>query len=556
MRMSPLRVLLVSALFQTTAVAQQAHVLPQQFGSPVAGEPFSATRTVDYEPAENSSAPKAIHTEEKFFRDSAGRTRSEIKSLNHLPTINIIDFVAHVYYHWTSGDTVVSVHKISPAAALAVSAAAEKLPADAPQIEGFPTRHSHVVTGAEKIEQTTDTWFAPDLQLALLTVIDKPGVGKTTYRFAGISRAEPDAALFRVPSGLKILDDTPPPPVIPAASATGESTPGSSGSHPAYADDPKFQKALAQAKEPRLPVDERLSRWKNANKIAKGQCVECMRQVVTNQLALSQWKDAINTTSQLDSIAVDSKDKFFAEAEHGAALMHTNDDEPKPEQLKEAEASMRSALAIAPKNANLMYIEGRALAMMGRDDEAKEMFQKYLDNVRMSDPYRTRAEHFIDNPRLAAMRMAPAFTLTTSEGEQMSLDDMGGKVVLLDFWATWCGPCKETLPEIQKIAKKFADQPLVVISISSDKDEGAWKTFVERNRMTWPQYRDADGALNRAYGVSSIPRFFTIDTDGALQSVKVGSGADVEGDVRKLINRARDAQKKKAKDSERGAAGI
>jgi peroxiredoxin len=151
--------------------------------------------------------------------------------------------------------------------------------------------------------------------------------------------------------------------------------------------------------------------------------------------------------------------------------------------------------------------------------------------------------------------MAPAFTLTSSAGEQISLDDMGGKVVLLDFWATWCGPCKETLPEIQRVASKFTGQPLVVISISSDKDEAAWKTFVARNQMTWPQYRDADGALSRAYGVSSIPRFFTIDTDGALQSVKVGSGADVEGDVRKLLNKAHDAEKKRAKESDRATAG-
>jgi TonB family protein len=340
-----------------------------------------------------------------------------------------------------------------------------------------------------------------------------------------------------------------------AAVATGESAPGGSGPHPAYADDPKFQKALAHAKEPRQPVDERLSRWKNANKIAKGQCVDCLHQIIVYQLQQSQWKDAVNTATQLDAIATDAKEKFYAEAERGVALMHSNDDEPKPEQLKEAEASMRSAFAIAPKNANLVYMEGRALAMMGRDDEARQMFQSYLDLVKMSDPYRTRAEHFLENPRLAALRMAPAFTLTTSEGEQISLDDMGGKVVLLDFWATWCGPCKESLPDIQRVAKKFADQPLVVVSISSDRDENAWKTFVAKNNMTWRQYRDANGSLQRAYGVDSIPRYFTIDTDGALQSVKVGSGADIEGDIRKLLKKAADVEKKKARESEHPAAG-
>src|ERR1035441_1017898 len=226
MRMSPLRVLLVSALFQITAVAQQAHVLPLQFGSPVAGEPFSATRTLDYEPAANSSDPVAFHAEEKLFRDSAGRTRSEIKYPNHLLTITIIDFVAQTYYRWTPGDTVVSSFKIRQPTSLTHSSVPETLAADAPQIEGIPTRHSHSATGAEKVEESTDSWYAPDLRMALLTIIDKPGIGKPTYRFVHISRTEPDPDLFRVPATLKIQDDTPPTVPQRPRTASAATSPG------------------------------------------------------------------------------------------------------------------------------------------------------------------------------------------------------------------------------------------------------------------------------------------------------------------------------------------
>jgi peroxiredoxin len=559
------RALLVFALVQTIASAQRAHVLPLQLGSPVVGEPCSATRTLDYEPAANSSDPVAVHAEERLFRDSEGRTRSEIKYPNQLLTVDIIDFVAHVHYRWTPGDTVVSSYKIKDAPAATTSATPEKLPEDAPRIEGIPTRHNHWVTGTETIEGSNDTWYAPDLHLALLTTVDRPGIGKTTYRFVNISRAEPDPSLFRVPADMKLQDDTPPPPVKPSAVAADDFTPSNSvgdsaaavaRNAPAYASDPKFQKALALAKEKKsFPADEWLARWKNASKIAKGQCVECLHHMIVFQMELLQWKDAINTADQLEAIAAAPNEKFFAQSQRGAALMQTNNGEPKPEQLKEAEASLHSALAMIPGDTTVIWAEGRALAMLGRDDEAKQMFQKYLDLAKMSDIYRTRAEHFIESPRLASMRMAPAFTLITSEGEQMSLDDMGGKVVLLDFWATWCGPCKESLPEIQRIAKKFADQPLVVISISSDRDESAWRTFIQKNNMTWPQYRDANGALSRTYGVDAIPHYFSIDTDGVLQNVQVGSGADVEGDVRKLLNKAHDAEKKKAKESDRAAAG-
>jgi len=133
------RVLLVSALFPTIALAQRKHVFILQFGSPVAGEPFSATRTLDYEPAVNSTDPVAYHAEEKVFRDSAGRMRSEIKYPNQLPTVHIYDFVGHMYYMWTVGDTVVTSARINEAVWGAHLSVPEKLDADAPLIEGIPT---------------------------------------------------------------------------------------------------------------------------------------------------------------------------------------------------------------------------------------------------------------------------------------------------------------------------------------------------------------------------------------------------------------------------------
>lgn len=340
----------------------------------------------------------------------------------------------------------------------------------------------------------------------------------------------------------------------PAQASTGQSAGAElhqRPAEPAYQNDPKFQKALAAAKEQGQTVDDRLGHWKKANKIAQNQCIECLHQIVLWQMHMLQWKDAVASATQLDLIATEPKDKFFAEAERGIALLHSNNDSPKPDQLKDAEASLHAALTIAPHSEDVLYSEGRALALMGRLDEAKATFQKYVDVAKISDRYRTRAEHFVDDPHLAAMQMAPPFTLTTSEGKELTLDDMGGKVVLLDFWATWCGPCKETLPEIQRIAKDFAGQPLIVISVSGDRDEMAWKNFVAKNNMTWPQYRDGNHELQDAYGVSSIPRFFTIDTDGVLQSVKVGSDANVRGDIKKLVSKALDAEKKKALASEK-----
>jgi len=138
--------------------------------------------------------------------------------------------------------------------------------------------------------------------------------------------------------------------------------------------------------------------------------------------------------------------------------------------------------------------------------------------------------------------MAPAFTVTALDGSKFTLDEMGGRVVLIDFWATWCGPCNEELPHMKKIAKEFAGQPLVIISVSWDSDATKWKDFIQKNEMTWVQYRDADHELAKRFGVEAIPNYFTIDKDGVLTSEMMGSGNDVEGKLRKLVAKAKAAQ--------------
>ena len=132
--------------------------------------------------------------------------------------------------------------------------------------------------------------------------------------------------------------------------------------------------------------------------------------------------------------------------------------------------------------------------------------------------------------------------MTALDGTKFTLDEMGGRVVLIDFWATWCGPCNEELPQMKKIAKEFAGQPLVIISVSWDSDEAKWKAFLAKNEMTWVQYRDADHELSKRFGVDAIPNYFTIDSDGVLTSEMLGSGNDVEGKLKKLVAKARAAQ--------------
>jgi thiol-disulfide isomerase/thioredoxin len=344
----------------------------------------------------------------------------------------------------------------------------------------------------------------------------------------------------------------------PAEAGTAKATapPAPAPPRPAYLDDPKFQKALAQAKEGRQTQEDRLENWKHANKVAGGQCIECLHQMIQLQSRMGAVKDEAKSAELLEAAAADNpREKFFAEGQHGAALLQFNYGEPKPEQLHQADTLFRDVLAYSPRSRDIIFQEGRVLAKLGKYDEAKAMFDKYVDIAPASDKMRLRAERFSDDPHLATLAMAPPFRLVTSDGQEMQLDDMNGKVVLIDFWATWCGPCKETLPEMQRIARDYANDPLlVIISVSTDADAGAWRAFIQKNNMTWPQYRDANNSLSTAYGVTAIPRFFTIDTNGVLKSEQVGSGADVRGVAVSLLKKAHKAEEQKAKASDKASS--
>ena len=115
-------------------------------------------------------------------------------------------------------------------------------------------------------------------------------------------------------------------------------------------------------------------------------------------------------------------------------------------------------------------------------DEARKEFQLCLSNMKPGDAAWLRVKHFAEDPELATHKMAPPFEVTAMDGKKFNLDAMGGRVVLIDFWATWCGPCNEELPDMRKIAKEFADEPLVIISVSWDDDEAKWKEFVAEAR--------------------------------------------------------------------------
>lgn len=283
--------------------------------------------------------------------------------------------------------------------------------------------------------------------------------------------------------------------------------------------------------------------FKKADKQDGGHCVGCQKKMVRYGIELQEWKIAETAADELLASAQGEKGVALGHYDVGRVLLTEGIDKRKEELFTRAHDEFVKALVSAPNFPAAVFSDGRALAYLKQDDAATTRFQKFIDMKPENDIERQRALRYVKQPELARARMAPPFELTTTDGQRVSMDDLAGKVVLLDFWATWCGPCREALPHMREIARKFKGDPLVVLSISLDSDEAKWKEFVIKNEMTWPQYRDGGftGAIATMFSVRSIPHTFTIDADGVLQEEHVGD-ASVEGKLKKLLARAREVQ--------------
>jgi peroxiredoxin len=131
----------------------------------------------------------------------------------------------------------------------------------------------------------------------------------------------------------------------------------------------------------------------------------------------------------------------------------------------------------------------------------------------------------------------PAIQAKDLSGKMQSLEGYRGKVVLLDFWATWCAPCRAELPNVKALYRKYKDQGLVVLGVSLDQDRSTLEGFVKRQEMEWPQLFEGKGwrsEIARRYGVTAIPRTVLLDRQGVVRSVDV-RGAALEQAVAELV---------------------
>ncbi len=132
---------------------------------------------------------------------------------------------------------------------------------------------------------------------------------------------------------------------------------------------------------------------------------------------------------------------------------------------------------------------------------------------------------------------APDFTLTSVDGKEYSLSDLTGKVVFVNFWATWCPPCREEIPSMVRLYNKMQGKDFQILAISVDQDIHAVKKFIKKYNITFPVLLDKEKRVYNLYNATGVPETHLINKSGIVQSSVIGSFNWSTPDVINTVNR-------------------
>jgi peroxiredoxin len=254
--------------------------------------------------------------------------------------------------------------------------------------------------------------------------------------------------------------------------------------------------------------------YSDANKKGGSKCSYCLIGMGYSKAMDGKDRDAIKFLDKAILAAATPAERADAHTTKGSVLMMFWKSDAKNPEL--AEKEFRAALADAPQNMILHARIGLALGRQKKDSEAIEELKVYL----AAGPKAANAEQvqqWIADPRRMRATIAPDFTVKTLTGDEIKLSSLAGKIVVLDFWATWCPPCVASVDELKELRKKYPEQKLVLVSVSADHDQKAWEQFIAKKKMQWPQYFDGDGKIQTMFAVNSYPTYILIDGEGLIR---------------------------------------
>lgn len=277
-----------------------------------------------------------------------------------------------------------------------------------------------------------------------------------------------------------------------------------------------FERAMERADLLMLEGDFKgaIRAFQEARRWSQGTSFDCQLGLATAYNRIG----AIKNAKQSARLAVDLAETPIAEAaaENQLGKAYFDGGNAAPQDLMSAAECFRRVLELAPSEGNLARFSlGVTLLKLGQDDEGVVFLEQFL----ATDPEGREASiarSYLDNPLRATVPLIPDFQFVTLDGEYLTSDDLLGKVVLIDFWGTWCAPCVAAIPSLRRLSRKANKYPFVLLSISHQDEETELEQFIAEHEMTWPQTRDEDRELVRAFDVQSFPTYILVDPTGKI----------------------------------------
>jgi thiol-disulfide isomerase/thioredoxin len=329
---------------------------------------------------------------------------------------------------------------------------------------------------------------------------------------------------------------------VPAL-ATGAGTPDESAQVQAQLD--AGQQALG-----RHDYRGALEAYKLADRLSGGQSAVALEGLATSYEMSGHLGDSIKAARRGVEVASAPAVRVRLENYLGLALYHKFQSDHDQRELAEAIANLRQAFDHSGGRWNVVrYNLGFALLAQSRDEEGVALLRAFVER-QPEGAEADRARRLIADPRRAREAFAPDFSVVTLDGQTLSLDDLKGKVVLIDFWATWCGPCRESTPALKRLAEKAKQDPVVLFGVSADRDAAKLRDYLAREAVGWPQYWDQAGKLERLFGVRAYPTFVVLDGDGRVvysgQGWSMGTERELKSAIRRAVDQVKSASQAKA----------
>ncbi len=308
----------------------------------------------------------------------------------------------------------------------------------------------------------------------------------------------------------------------------------------AQTDSDALSKAMAQGDlfESKHKYELALEAYHKADKLAHHENANCFLKLAVVERKLGDFSSALDETKKAIKAAGNDKDAAVKAHTMRAILLVRQSGKPTDKKLREAELDMRQAIALEPQVALSHFNLGTILMKQEKDADGVAELNQSLATPGLDPKTAGEARKFIANPIRAREPFAPDFNFVTKENQRINNAALRGKVVLLDFWGTWCPPCRESVPTVKNVKKKFAGKGFELVGISSDDDEEVWRTFVESKQMAWHEHIDLKGDVLQAFNIDSFPTYIVVDRDGVIRYRQSGFGDATEGEVEDAISKA------------------